>query len=99
MFIPLLLSSSIYPEDESTETVVLALANTVKKKGELLSKWAVMYESMFGVTESHSISPAHSLDLSKLADGGVITTDTCYTARKISRLLCDEVELAAATEK
>ena len=42
MFTPLLLYSSIFPKDETGETVVLALESTLKEKGELLGKWVVL---------------------------------------------------------
>ena len=38
MLTPLLLSSSIYATDETAETVVLAIENTVKEKGKLLGR-------------------------------------------------------------
>ena len=87
MLTPLLLSSSIYATDETAETVVLAIENTAREKGELLGRWIDMHSTLFGEEDPHSIPPANSLDLSKLATGGVITTDTCNTARKISPIL------------
>ena len=98
MLTPLLLSSSIYATDETAETVVLAIENTVKEKGELLDKWIGMHCTLFGEDYPHSIPPGTSLHLSKLATGGVITTDTCNTARKISRLLCDVIKQYAIAQ-
>ena len=91
MLTPLLLTSSIYATDETAETVALAIENTANEKGELLDKWSDMHSTLFGEDEEHSIPPANSLTLSKLGTGGVITTDTCNTARKLSRKLVEKV--------
>ena len=85
MLTHLLLSSNIFATDETATTVVRTIENTVKEKGELLGKWSdIMHATLYGEDNPHSIPPANSLDLSKLVTGGVITTDTCNTARKIS---------------
>ena len=47
---------------------------------------------MFGPMDNHDIPLADSMNMSKLADGGVITTDTCTPARKVSRLLLAEIK-------
>ena len=57
-----------------------------------------MHSTLFGEEDHHSISPANSLDLSKLATDGVIRTDVCNTARKISQLLYAEVKQATRTK-
>ena len=51
-----------------------------------------MHCLMFGIHDQHSIPSANSLQLSKFADGGLITTDICNTARKITGLLVQEVK-------
>ena len=57
-----------------------------------------MHSTLFGEGDHHIIPPPNSLDLSKLVMRGVITTDTCNKARKISRLLCAEVKEAVQTK-
>ena len=47
---------------------------------------------MFGLTDNHDIPLADSMRMPKLAEGGVITTDTCSPARKVSRLLLAEIK-------
>ena len=98
MFTPLLLSSSIYPEGDSSKTVVRALVNTIQEKGEMLQGWISKHQSMFGVDDAYFILLPTSLDLSKMSEGGLVTTDTCNTTRKISRLLFVEVRQAAITK-
>ena len=58
----------------------------------MLQEWISVYQLMFGVDDEHSIPPPTSLHLSKMSEGGLVTTDTCNAARKISRLLVKEVK-------
>ena len=90
----LLLSSNMYSPNETSEAVVMAIVNTLKEKGELLNKWRETHRAMFGETDNHNIPSGDSMQMSKLAEGGVITTDTCTTARKVSRLLLEEIKKA-----
>ena len=84
IYTPLLLSSSIYPEDESSKTVVRVLVDIIQEKGEMLQGWISMHQLMFGIDDEHSIPPSTYLNLSKMFDGGLVTTYTCNSARKIS---------------
>ena len=54
-----------------------------------------MHQSMFGVDDEHSIPLSTSLNLSKMSKGGLVTTDTCNSAQKISRLIVHKVKEAA----
>ncbi len=88
---PLLISSCIFPEDERSETVSKAIIETLSNKAKLLDQWILVHQSMFG--NNHDIPSANEIHLSKL-NRGVITTDTCNSARLISRLLADAIRMA-----
>jgi hypothetical protein len=64
---------------------------TLKEKASLLDQWIVVHESMFGT--NHDIPSAEAIHLSKLCDG-IITTDTCNSARLLSSLIKDAVTQA-----
>ena len=57
----------------------------------LLDQWIVVHESMFGT--NHDIPSAEAIHLSKLWDG-IITTDTCNSARLLNSLIKDAVTQA-----
>ena len=86
---PLLLTASIFPENETSVTVCKAICDTMKEKALYLSRWALLHESMFGAT--HDIPSSTELTIGKLGQGGAVTTDTCNAARKLSSLLVDEI--------
>ena len=47
-----------------------------------------MYVALYGEDDTgHDIPPAEDLCITKMADHGTITTDTCNGARKLARLL------------
>ena len=83
MFTYLLLSSSIYAPNETAEKVVLAIESTLEEKGQFLGKLIDICCSWFGITDVHSIPPGNILELSKLAEGETITTDTYNAARRL----------------
>ena len=90
---PVLLSTSILAENESSEVVCDSILDTISRKGELLTKWKDMYVALYGEDDTdHDIPPAESLCITKMADHGTITTDTCNGARKIARLLKSAIE-------
>ena len=64
---------------------------TLKEKASLLDQWIVVHESMFDI--NHDIPSAEAIQLSKLQDG-IITTDTCNSARLLSSLIKDAVTQA-----
>ena len=91
-FRPLLISSCIFPEDERSETVCKAIIDTLIDKSKLLDQWMTVHESMFP-NHQHDIPSGSDIHLSKL-QYGLITTDTCNSARLLSRLLADKVKSA-----
>ena len=64
---------------------------TLKEKASLLDQWIVVHKSMFDT--NHDIPSAEAIHLSKLQDG-IITTDTCNSARLLSSLIKDAVTQA-----
>ena len=93
---PLLVSSSIIPKDERSETIRDSIMDTLRQMGANLDRWRAVHEEMFGQT--HDIPPGSSIDIVKL-EGGVITTDTCNGARLVSKLLADEIDQAVKAKK
>ena len=90
---PVLLTTSILAENESSEVVCDSILDTISRKGELLTQWKDMYVALYGEDDTdHDIPPAESLCITKMADHGTITTDTCNGARKIARLLKSAIE-------
>ena len=91
IYTSLLLMCSIYSPNETSEAVVMAIVNALKDKGDLLEKWRKRHSAMFGLMDNQDIPLANSIRMSKLAEGGVVTTDTCSPAKKVSRLLLAEI--------
>lgn len=71
--------------------VCQSIIDTLNEKALLLDQWAEVHKAMFGA--SHDIPPGELIHLSKLRDG-VITTDTCNSARLLSTLIAQKVEEA-----
>ena len=86
-----ILSSCMFPEDERSETDSKAIIETLSDKAKLLDQWISVHQSRFG--NDHDIPSANEIHLSKL-NQGVITTDTCNSARLISCLLADAIRMA-----
>ena len=88
-FRPLLLSSSIFPEDERSVTVCKSILECIKEKALLLDQWRAIHEEMFGT--DHDIPSSESMGLVKL-DGASFNADTCNAARSTSRRTMEAVE-------
>ena len=93
MFTPLLLSSCILAEDDTSETVCQSIINTVKEKGKLLDNWIAVHEAKVGT--DHDIPTSTQMRLSKLGKGGVVMSDNCNQARKVTKLLVDHITIVA----
>ena len=78
------LSTSIIAEDETSETLSKSIMQTFKESGALLDAWRDVTIQMYPawVDLLDMIPKRSDLTLSKLAKQGMITTDTCATARK-----------------
>ena len=86
---PLLLSASIFPEDERSETVCTSIINCIKEKANLLDQWREVHEDLFG--DCHNIPNSEEMGLAKF-DGATFNADTCYGARLTSEKLLAKVE-------
>ena len=93
---PLLVSSSIIPKDERSETIRDSIMDTLRQMGSNLDRWRTVHEEMFG--QNHDIPPGTSIDVAKL-EGGMITTDTCNGARLLSKLLAEEIDRRVKEKK
>ena len=73
----------------SGKVVCDSIIDAISRKGELLTQWKDMYYvALYGEDDTDcDIPPAEALCITKMADHGTITTDTCNAARKLARLL------------
>ncbi len=78
------LSISIIADDETSESLSKSIMQTFKESGALLDAWRDVTVQMYParVDLLDMIPKGSDLTLSKLAKQGMITTDTCATARK-----------------
>ncbi len=95
-FLPILLTTGIIPENEKSEELCKTILEVIADKGQLLDKWKQVHEELFG--NDHDIPDSSELNVTKLANHGVITTDTCNSARKLSRLLREAIAEKARQE-
>ena len=81
------LSSCILPEDGKATTCVTAIDQAYREGREHLEDWRKVTEQMYPDRQEiiNLIPPSSDLTLTKLADHGVVMTDTCDTARKFRR--------------
>mmetsp|Transcript_13403 Transcript_13403/g.29103 ORF Transcript_13403/g.29103 Transcript_13403/m.29103 type:complete len:910 (+) Transcript_13403:516-3245(+) len=91
---PLVLSTSIILEDETSERQVEAIVEMISTAGQRLERWTEVMEEMYP-DYIHNIPDPSSMNIGKLGYGGALTTDTCNGARKTRRLLVDLVKTAA----
>ena len=96
-FKEVLMSCCIHPKDETAEEQRIAIVNYFTDKGSLLTKWKEKHEEMFP-DDPHDIPDAASFNLTKLRNGGVVSTDTCPAAQKLNQSLKDEIEKQCAKE-
>ena len=94
------LSTSIIAEDETAESLSISIMQTFKESGKLLDAWQdVTVEMNPAWVDLLDMTPKGSdLTLSKLAKQGMITTDTCATARRFRQLLINEITAVAEKE-
>ena len=91
-FKPLVLSSAIILEGESSEQQCAAVTETIQRGGIRLHRWAQKMEKMYP-TIIHDIPPASAMNIGKLGYNGAVTSDTCNSARKTRRLLVDQIKM------
>ena len=83
------MTTNIIPENERSATICESILDAIEDKGKLLTKWRDAYELLYD--DDHDIPLAEELTITKIANNGVITTDTCNGARKTAELLVAEI--------
>eukprot|EP00986_Skeletonema_menzelii_P009655 scaffold4425_cov91-Skeletonema_menzelii.AAC.1 len=84
------LSIVLCPLSLSDTYIVVPLFCQSRDKGTLLTKWKKKHEELFP-GDAHDIPDAASFNLSKLDDGGIVSTDTCPAAQLLNKSLVDEI--------
>ena len=87
---PTLLTASIIAENSKSTTIANAIITAIREKSHLLTGWQSECKKMFPEYE-HTIPNAAKISISKLHNGGVVTTDTCNAARKVARSLVNNI--------
>ncbi len=85
------LSSGILVENETAEYLTGSIVLTFKEGGKLLEGWRTVLTWLYPHHQDliNMIPQSNELTLTKLAKDGMVLTDTCNTARKTQRLLCE----------
>ena len=91
---PLVLSSDIVLEGESSEQQCKAIIDMIKKGGKYVRQWATVIQEVY-LHYQHDIPLATIIHIGKLSDGGGLTSDTCNSVRKIRRLLVECIKKSA----
>ena len=91
---PILLTANIIPSDEKCESLLEMILSTLQDKSELLREWASICKRLFP-DYCHDIPDPSSIDVTTLASGGTVNTDTCNTAKKLKQILIEEIEKKA----
>ena len=93
-FKSIVLSTSIIPENELSETQCDAIVAEFERCGRMLGRWKKVAQRVCP-EYAHLIPDDKEMCISKFAKGGLLTTDGCNTAQKVRRLLKDSIEVAA----
>ncbi len=91
------LSSGIPAENETAKCLTGSIIRTFKEGGQLLNDWRIVLERLYPSRQDllDMIPQSQALTLDKLANDGMVSTDTCNTARKTRRLLCKAIRMVA----
>jgi hypothetical protein len=96
------LSTCIFSETESSESIAAAIAQAFKESAEMLNEWCVVTASLYPDRSDlvEMIPDGSKLTLSKLGKGqrGFTMTDTCSPARKLCRLIAECVKQIGEAE-
>ncbi len=95
------LSSGILAENETAECLSGSIIRTFKEGGQLLYDWRIVLERLYPSCQGllDMILQLQALTLAKLANGGMVSTDTCNTAHKTRRLLCKAIRMVAIEQE
>ena len=90
---PIIVSSCIYLEDESSEMQVKSIKTEIEKMNRSLARWREVTEREFpGDSYLLDCIPKQgSAHLGKIGKNSAITSDTCNSARKARRVLVEFV--------
>ena len=91
------LTNCILPEDGCSDTIVTAISQAFREGRVHLKDWRETTKQLYPNRQDllDQIALPSDLTLAKLADGGVIMTDTCDPARKFRRLFIQHIEAVA----
>ena len=89
---PLILSSAIILEGETSEQQQAAIIQMITRGGDRLKRWSEIIAYMFP-DYKHDIPTYTQMNISKLNLSGSITTDTYNSARKTRRLLLESITM------
>ena len=83
---PLVMSSGTMLEGETSEQQHDSMLGMLRKGGQRLQRWSDVINEMYP-GYNHDVPKPDEIDIIKLHDGVVSTTDTFNSARKTCRLL------------
>jgi hypothetical protein len=91
------LLSGILAENENAECLTGSIIRTFKESGQLLDDWRIVLKRLYPSCQDllDMIPQLQALTLAKLANDGMVSTDTCNTARKKICLLCKAIRTVA----
>ena len=87
------LSTSTILKDELSETQCNLIVATIDKFGRMLACWDEVTKEIYPGFQ-HGIPDKSKISISKLAKGGLLTSDTYNTARKIQMLIHEKIKEA-----
>jgi hypothetical protein len=91
------LSSGILAENETAKCLTGSIICTFKEGGQLLDDWRIVLKRLYPSRQDllDMIPQSQALTSAKLANDGMVSTDTCNTARKTRCLLCKAIRTVA----
>ncbi len=87
------LLSGILVENETAECLTGSIVRTFKEGGKLFEGWRTVLRQLNPHHQDliNMIPQSNELTLTKLAKDGMVSSDTCNTAHKTQRLLCEVI--------
>ena len=87
---PLIISTSIILEGETSEQQVDAVLSTISVCGKRLQQWVEVLKHSHPSYQYYIPDPS-SMNIGKLGSSGALMSDTCNGARKTRRLIVEKV--------
>ncbi len=91
VFKTLLMSTCIFPVNETSLAQVEAITLFIEEKGQWLEKWTSKCKRMYPDYD-HVTPLVTKLTLAKLGDVGIVSTDTCIAAQKVNGMLIEKIK-------